>query len=186
MLSSIPVPSSIPKLRALAVLALLPLLAACDQRHLRHSRSGAPGAGPARRVPVARTRAANSSAWCGPATRPISASGSPARSSTRIVNVGDRVRAGDVVARLDPQDLELQVESARGRARRRHLESRPDASDEERYANLKTRGYVAVADYDRKKAAKDEAEGRLERARARSISPAISSPMRSSRPTPTA
>ena len=31
---------------------------------------------------------------------------------TRIVNVGDRVRVGDVVARLDPQDLKLQVESA--------------------------------------------------------------------------
>ena len=31
---------------------------------------------------------------------------------TRVVNVGDRVRAGDVVARLDPQDLRLQVESA--------------------------------------------------------------------------
>ena len=30
----------------------------------------------------------------------------------RLVNVGDRVSAGDVVARLDPQDLKLQVESA--------------------------------------------------------------------------
>src|SRR3954452_21626050 len=27
----------------------------------------------------------------------------------RLVNVGDRVRAGDVVARLDPQDLRLQT-----------------------------------------------------------------------------
>src|SRR4051812_49102922 len=31
---------------------------------------------------------------------------------TRVVSVGDRVRAGDVVARLDPQDLTLQAESA--------------------------------------------------------------------------
>src|SRR5262244_4583740 len=30
----------------------------------------------------------------------------------RLVNVGDRVQAGDVVARLDPRDLQLQVESA--------------------------------------------------------------------------
>ena len=29
-----------------------------------------------------------------------------------VVNVGDRVHVGDVVARLDPQDLKLQVESA--------------------------------------------------------------------------
>ena len=30
----------------------------------------------------------------------------------RAVNVGDRVRKGDVIARLDPKDLRLQVESA--------------------------------------------------------------------------
>src|SRR5262249_32582867 len=30
----------------------------------------------------------------------------------RSINVGDVVRAGDVVARLDPRDLNLQVESA--------------------------------------------------------------------------
>src|SRR6476620_2834239 len=33
--------------------------------------------------------------------------------TARIINVGDRVRAGDVIARLDPQDPQLQVESAR-------------------------------------------------------------------------
>src|SRR5580704_18030235 len=30
----------------------------------------------------------------------------------RLINVGDRVRAGDIVAKLDPQDLKLQAESA--------------------------------------------------------------------------
>src|SRR5712692_7375582 len=30
----------------------------------------------------------------------------------RAVNVGDHVNAGDVVARLDPQDLKLQVDTA--------------------------------------------------------------------------
>src|SRR5262245_54865197 len=31
---------------------------------------------------------------------------------TRVVNVGDRVAVGDVVARLDPEDLRLQLQSA--------------------------------------------------------------------------
>ena len=39
------------------------------------------------------------------------------------------------------------------------------ASDLERFTSLKTRGWVSIADFDRKKAAKDEAEGRLERAK---------------------
>ena len=39
------------------------------------------------------------------------------------------------------------------------------AADEERYATLKSRGFAAIADFDRKKAARDEAEGRAQRAR---------------------
>src|SRR3984893_11170501 len=82
----------------------------------------------------------------------------------RLINVGDRIRAGDVVARLDPRDLQLQVESADAEltAATSNLAQAP--ADELRYQNLRTRGYAAVADYERKKAAKDEAEGRTERA----------------------
>jgi RND family efflux transporter MFP subunit len=83
----------------------------------------------------------------------------------RLVNVGDRVRAGDVVARLDPRDLQLQVESADAELTAATSSLAQAAADELRYQNLRTRGYAAVADYERKKAAKDEAEGRVERAR---------------------
>jgi RND family efflux transporter MFP subunit len=38
------------------------------------------------------------------------------------------------------------------------------SADELRFASLKARGYAAIADYERKKAVKDEAEGRFERA----------------------
>jgi RND family efflux transporter MFP subunit len=82
----------------------------------------------------------------------------------RRVNVGDRVRAGDVVAQLDPRDLQLQVESAEAELGAATSNLAQAAADELRYQNLRARGYAAVADYERKKAAKDEAEGRTERA----------------------
>jgi RND family efflux transporter MFP subunit len=85
--------------------------------------------------------------------------------TARIVNVGDRVRAGDVIARLDPQDLKLQVASAEAELAAAMSSLAQTTADEQRFAALRARGYAAVADYERKKAAKDEAEGRLERAR---------------------
>jgi RND family efflux transporter MFP subunit len=82
----------------------------------------------------------------------------------RAVNVGDRVHAGDVVARVDAEDFKLQVESARAELSAAMSSVAQTAADELRYRTLRERGYAAVADYDRKKTAKDEADGRLERA----------------------
>jgi RND family efflux transporter MFP subunit len=84
---------------------------------------------------------------------------------TRLVNIGDRVQAGDVVARLDPQDLKLQVASAEAELAAATSSLAQAAADLERYTTLKSRGYASIADFERKKAANDEASGRLERAR---------------------
>jgi RND family efflux transporter MFP subunit len=83
----------------------------------------------------------------------------------RQVNVGDRVRAGDVVARLDAEDLKLQVQSAQAELAAATSNLAQTTADEGRYATLKAKGWAATAEVDRKKAARDEAEGRLERAK---------------------
>ena len=84
---------------------------------------------------------------------------------TRVVNVGDRVHAGDLVARLDPAGPEAAGRKRRGRACGGDLEYNASGCGFERYTTLRGRGYASVADFERKKAANDEAEGRLERAR---------------------
>src|ERR1700716_4076535 len=83
----------------------------------------------------------------------------------RIVNVGDRVQVGDVVARLDPEDLKLQVQSAEAELAAATSNLAQASADFARYSTLKTNGWASVADFDRKKAAGDEAQGRLDRAR---------------------
>jgi RND family efflux transporter MFP subunit len=75
------------------------------------------------------------------------------------------VRAGDVVARLDPQDLALQVESAEAELAAATSNLAQAAADLERYTTLKGKGFASIADFDRKRAANDEAEGRLQRAK---------------------
>lgn len=82
----------------------------------------------------------------------------------RLVDAGDRVKAGDVVARLDPRDYRLQVESAEAELSAATSSLAQTTADEQRYQSLRKSGFAAVADYERKKAARDEAEGRMERA----------------------
>lgn len=82
----------------------------------------------------------------------------------RHVNAGDRVRAGDVVARLDAQDLRLQVESAEAEHAAATSALAQAAADLERATALRARGFASNAEFDRRKTSHDETAGRLARA----------------------
>jgi RND family efflux transporter MFP subunit len=155
--------SSMSTLRTFAALALLPLLAACQDQAVSAI------AKPERPVQVQRVALQSENAsreFVGVVRARYETDLGfrvAGKITERIVNVGDLVHAGDVIARLDPQDLELQVASAEAEIAAAASNFAQASSDEVRFTSLKARGYAAVADYERKKSAKDD--GRLERAR---------------------
>ena len=157
--------SSIRRLMPLAALALLPLLAACtDQATSATAKAERPVQ--VERVAFAPQEASREFVGVVRARHETDLGFRVAgKMMTRSINVGDTVRAGDVVAQLDPTDLNLQVESAQAELAAATSNLADAAAEEARYANLKARAAAAAADYDHKKAAKDEAIGRLERAR---------------------
>lgn len=82
----------------------------------------------------------------------------------RLVNVGDAVVAGQVLARVDVTDLQLAREANEAELAAARSNLQQAVAAEARAKDLLTRGHVAQALYDQRKAAQDEASGRLERA----------------------
>jgi RND family efflux transporter MFP subunit len=82
----------------------------------------------------------------------------------RLVNIGDRVTPGMTLARLDATDYRLSLESAEAEVKAAQSSLRQAEADERRYAALNEKTWVSDASYDQKKAAADEARGRVERA----------------------
>lgn len=83
----------------------------------------------------------------------------------RRVEVGDRVAPGDVVARLDPEDLKLELQSAQAELAAATANLAQTTAEDTRYRSLTAKGAASNADLDRKALAKEEAVGRLERAK---------------------
>ena len=124
--------SSMSALRALAALALLPLLAACqDQAVSAIAKPERPAQ--VQRVAFQSENASREFVGVVHARYETDLGFRVAGKITeRIVNVGDRVHAGDVIARLDPQDLQLQVASAEAEIADRRRGVRNSAIDEGR------------------------------------------------------
>jgi RND family efflux transporter MFP subunit len=83
----------------------------------------------------------------------------------RLVELGDSVKAGQVLARLDSADYQLAVKSASDQVQAANVDAQQAASDEARFRRLLADGSVGVADHERQKARADAAAARLDQAR---------------------
>lgn len=79
------------------------------------------------------------------------------RIAARMVEVGDRVKPGQVLARLDPTDLELSLKAAEARLAQAEAQAIQTAASLKRYTPLLASGTIAQAQFDQVKAAADTA-----------------------------
>jgi RND family efflux transporter MFP subunit len=82
----------------------------------------------------------------------------------RLVNIGDRVKKDQMLARLDPTDFGLAVGSSEAELAAARSSLVQAAAEEGRFGKLVGQSWVSPASYEQKKAAADEARGRVERA----------------------
>ena len=83
----------------------------------------------------------------------------------RLVEVGDSVKAGQVLARLDPADYQLAAKAAADQMQAASVDAQQAASDEARFRRLLADGSVGAADHERQKARADAAAARLDQAK---------------------
>lgn len=84
----------------------------------------------------------------------------------RRVEVGARVREGQVLARLDPEDLAQAAASARAQMAGAEAERELAASDLKRYTDLRAKNFISQAEFDRRASAYTTADARLQAVRA--------------------
>ncbi|MBN7775767.1 efflux RND transporter periplasmic adaptor subunit [Nitratireductor aquimarinus] len=84
--------------------------------------------------------------------------------AARLVDVGDRVKAGQTLAQLDPVDLNLQLEQQRAALTAAQASLTKAQSDLERARTLFKRGHVTEAALDAQSLAVDEARSRFDQA----------------------
>ena len=85
---------------------------------------------------------------------------------SREVNAGDAVKAGQVLARLDPQDLRLGQQAARSAVEAAQVNADQAAADFRRFRELRDQGFISAAELDRRESTLKAAQAQLEQARA--------------------
>jgi membrane fusion protein, multidrug efflux system len=84
----------------------------------------------------------------------------------RTVDLGDTVKAGQVLAQLDPQDLRLGQESARAVVGSAQATYDQNAADFKRYKDLHEQGFIGAAELERRESAVKTARAQLDQAKA--------------------
>lgn len=90
----------------------------------------------------------------------------PGKVSRRLVELGQPVRAGQVLGQLDPQDLRLQQDAARAGLAAAEANATQAAADLKRFKELKAQGFISEAELDRHNTMATTAEASLRQARA--------------------
>jgi multidrug efflux system membrane fusion protein len=85
---------------------------------------------------------------------------------SREVNAGDTVTAGQVLARLDPQDLRFGQQAARSAVEAAQVNADQAAADFKRFRELRDQGFISAAELDRRESTLKAAQAQLAQARA--------------------
>ncbi len=86
----------------------------------------------------------------------------------REVSLGDQVKAGQVLARLDPQDLRLGQDAARAAVAAAQANLDQTAADYKRFAALRQQNFISSAELERRSTALKAAQAQVAQAQAQS------------------
>ncbi|WP_374335353.1 efflux RND transporter periplasmic adaptor subunit [Leeia sp.] len=90
--------------------------------------------------------------------------------TARLVNVGDTVKNGQVLARLDATDYQLGSAAARAQQDAASVERQQNDRDLARFRQLRDQGFISQAEFERRKAALDSSNARLKQTEAQAQS----------------
>lgn len=88
------------------------------------------------------------------------------RLSQRLVNLGDHVKAGQVLAQLDPRDYQLAAEAARAQLTVAQSNRDQAAADFKRFKELKEQNFISGAEFERRSTTLKAAQAQWEQAQA--------------------
>src|SRR5512139_295731 len=88
------------------------------------------------------------------------------RVSARQVDVGSPVKAGQVIATLDPQDYALAVRAVEAQLAAAEAEAKLAQQDLQRFTELRAQNFIAQAELDRRRTSAEAAQARVRQLRA--------------------